>query len=54
MRPRCGSWTRRNPGTGRYCNGTSQARAERQAYDADARRRLRELSRELLARAGAV
>jgi NAD(P)-dependent dehydrogenase (short-subunit alcohol dehydrogenase family) len=30
--------------TGRYFNGTSEARADDQAYDADARRRLRELS----------
>ncbi|NUR00755.1 MAG: SDR family NAD(P)-dependent oxidoreductase [Streptomyces sp.] len=41
-----------DPGTGRYFNGTSPARADRQAYDAEARRRLRELSRALLARAG--
>lgn len=41
-----------DPGTGRYFNGTSQARADRQAYDADARRRLRALSDELLERAG--
>ncbi|MEW2520967.1 SDR family NAD(P)-dependent oxidoreductase [Actinacidiphila alni] len=37
-------------GTGRYFNGTREARADRQAYDADARRRLRELSEELTAR----
>jgi NAD(P)-dependent dehydrogenase (short-subunit alcohol dehydrogenase family) len=39
-------------GTGRYFNGTREARADPQAYDPDARRRLRELSQELLARAG--
>jgi NAD(P)-dependent dehydrogenase (short-subunit alcohol dehydrogenase family) len=33
--------------TGRYFNGTREARADSQAYDPDARRRLRELSREL-------
>lgn len=33
---------------------SAQARADRQAYDADARRRLREPSRELWARAGVV
>ncbi|MEU6850092.1 SDR family NAD(P)-dependent oxidoreductase [Actinacidiphila alni] len=37
-------------GSGRYFNGTREARADRQAYDADARRRLRELSEELTAR----
>ncbi|MFJ1587719.1 SDR family NAD(P)-dependent oxidoreductase [Streptomyces sp. NPDC088197] len=37
-------------GTGRYFNGTREARADRQAYDGDARRRLRELSEELTAR----
>jgi NAD(P)-dependent dehydrogenase (short-subunit alcohol dehydrogenase family) len=37
-------------GTGRYFNGTHEARADRQAYDAEARRRLRELSEELTAR----
>jgi NAD(P)-dependent dehydrogenase (short-subunit alcohol dehydrogenase family) len=36
-------------GTGRYFNGIREARADRQAYDADARRRLRELSEELTA-----
>ncbi|MFP4255683.1 MAG: hypothetical protein ACLFQ9_02355 [Desulfobacterales bacterium] len=33
--------------TGRYFNGKNPARANAQAYDIDARRRLRELSREL-------
>jgi NAD(P)-dependent dehydrogenase (short-subunit alcohol dehydrogenase family) len=33
--------------TGRYYNGTREARADDQAYDADARRRLRELSERL-------
>jgi NAD(P)-dependent dehydrogenase (short-subunit alcohol dehydrogenase family) len=33
--------------TGRYFNGTREARAEAQAYDPDARRRLRELSARL-------
>jgi NAD(P)-dependent dehydrogenase (short-subunit alcohol dehydrogenase family) len=37
--------------TGRYFNGTREARADEQAYDADARRRLRELSERLAARA---
>jgi NAD(P)-dependent dehydrogenase (short-subunit alcohol dehydrogenase family) len=41
-----------DPGTGQYFDGTTPARAHRQAYDVQARRRLRELSRELLARAG--
>jgi NAD(P)-dependent dehydrogenase (short-subunit alcohol dehydrogenase family) len=35
--------------TGRYFNGTREARAHAQAYDADARRRLRELSERLTA-----
>jgi NAD(P)-dependent dehydrogenase (short-subunit alcohol dehydrogenase family) len=35
--------------TGAYFNGTSEARADAQAYDADARRRLRELSERLVA-----
>jgi NAD(P)-dependent dehydrogenase (short-subunit alcohol dehydrogenase family) len=35
--------------TGRYFNGTEEARANTQAYDRDARRRLRELSEELVA-----
>ena len=35
--------------TGAYFNGTSEARADPQAYDADARRRLRELSERLVA-----
>ena len=34
--------------TGAFFNGTSEARAEAQAYDADARRRLRELSERLV------
>jgi NAD(P)-dependent dehydrogenase (short-subunit alcohol dehydrogenase family) len=34
--------------TGAYFNGTSEARADAQAYDADARRRLRELSERLV------
>jgi NAD(P)-dependent dehydrogenase (short-subunit alcohol dehydrogenase family) len=34
--------------TGAYFNGTSEARADPQAYDADARRRLRELSERLI------
>jgi NAD(P)-dependent dehydrogenase (short-subunit alcohol dehydrogenase family) len=33
--------------TGAYFNGTREARADAQAYDADARRRLRELSERL-------
>jgi NAD(P)-dependent dehydrogenase (short-subunit alcohol dehydrogenase family) len=33
--------------SGRFFNGPDEARANEQAYDADARRRLRELSREL-------
>jgi NAD(P)-dependent dehydrogenase (short-subunit alcohol dehydrogenase family) len=33
--------------SGRYFHGTSEARADGQAYDPDARRRLRELSEEL-------
>jgi NAD(P)-dependent dehydrogenase (short-subunit alcohol dehydrogenase family) len=33
--------------TGRYFNGTSEARADAQAYDPEARRRLRELSERL-------
>jgi NAD(P)-dependent dehydrogenase (short-subunit alcohol dehydrogenase family) len=41
-----------DPGTGQYFNGTAAARADRQAYDAQARRRLRELTQELLVRAG--
>ena len=36
--------------TGRYFEGTSEARAHPQAYDREARRRLRELTRELLDR----
>jgi NAD(P)-dependent dehydrogenase (short-subunit alcohol dehydrogenase family) len=34
--------------TGAYFNGTSEARADAQAYDLDARRRLRELSQRLV------
>ena len=34
--------------SGVYFNGTSEARADAQAYDADARRRLRELSERLV------
>ena len=34
--------------TGAYFNGSSEARADAQAYDADARRRLRELSERLV------
>ena len=34
--------------SGLYFNGLTEARANRQAYDAEARRRLRELSRELI------
>jgi NAD(P)-dependent dehydrogenase (short-subunit alcohol dehydrogenase family) len=34
--------------TGRYYVGTDEARADEQAYDADARRRLRELSKKLV------
>jgi NAD(P)-dependent dehydrogenase (short-subunit alcohol dehydrogenase family) len=34
--------------TGTYFNGTREARADAQAYDADARRRLRELSKRLV------
>ena len=34
--------------TGTYFNGTREARADAQAYDADARRRLRELSQRLV------
>ena len=34
--------------TGRYFNGRSEARAHPQAYDPDARRRLRELSERLV------
>ncbi|HEX7300517.1 MAG TPA: SDR family NAD(P)-dependent oxidoreductase, partial [Solirubrobacteraceae bacterium] len=34
--------------TGRYFNGTREARADPQAYDVDARRRLRELSERLV------
>jgi NAD(P)-dependent dehydrogenase (short-subunit alcohol dehydrogenase family) len=37
--------------TGRYYHGTEEARALPQAYDAEARRRLRRLSDELIARA---
>jgi hypothetical protein len=33
--------------TGAYFNGTREARAEEQAYDPEARRRLRELSERL-------
>lgn len=39
--------------TGRYFNGTREARAESQAYDADARRQLRELSEQLTGVRGA-
>ncbi|MBM9507198.1 SDR family NAD(P)-dependent oxidoreductase [Streptomyces sp. KK5PA1] len=39
-------------GTGRYFNGTAQAHADPQAYDPEARRRLRELSEKLLIQAG--
>jgi hypothetical protein len=35
--------------SGKYFNGTREARADEQAYDADARRRLRELSLSLCA-----
>ena len=38
--------------TGRYYNGQAEARADAQAYDADARRRLRELSDRLIADRG--
>jgi NAD(P)-dependent dehydrogenase (short-subunit alcohol dehydrogenase family) len=38
--------------TGRYFNGTQEARADEQAYDADARRRLWELSERLTGLAG--
>ena len=38
--------------TGRYCNGQSEARAHPQAYDPDARRRLRELSERLVGATG--
>jgi hypothetical protein len=34
--------------TGTYFNGAREARADGQAYDADARRRLRELSERLV------
>jgi hypothetical protein len=34
--------------TGKYFNGQREARADPQAYDADARRRLRELSERLI------
>jgi NAD(P)-dependent dehydrogenase (short-subunit alcohol dehydrogenase family) len=34
--------------SGRYFNGLEEARAEEQAYDADARRRLRQLSEQLV------
>ena len=34
--------------SGVYFNGTSEARADAQAYDLDARRRLRELSQRLV------
>lgn len=37
------------PGSGRYFNGLAEARADRQAYDAGARRRLRQLSDDLIA-----
>ncbi|WP_245881751.1 SDR family NAD(P)-dependent oxidoreductase [Streptomyces milbemycinicus] len=37
--------------SGRYFNGTEESRADAQAYDAQARRRLRELSGDLVARA---
>jgi len=39
--------TGENTGTGRFYNGLREARADAQAYDADARRRLRELSEKL-------
>ena len=38
--------------TGRYFNGQNEARAHPQAYDPDARRRLRELSERLAAATG--
>lgn len=41
--------TDREVGSGGYFDGTTPARAEPQAYDEEARRRLRELSRELTA-----
>ncbi|KAK1181129.1 hypothetical protein B7755_025115 [Streptomyces sp. NBS 14/10] len=37
--------------SGRYFNGTEESRADAQAYDARARRRLRELSEDLVVRA---
>lgn len=37
------------PGSGRYFNGLSTARADRQAYDGEARKRLRQLSDDLIA-----
>ncbi|MFG1808340.1 SDR family NAD(P)-dependent oxidoreductase [Streptomyces sp. NPDC049040] len=37
------------PGSGRYFNGLGEARADRQAYDADARRKLRQLTDDLIA-----
>jgi hypothetical protein len=37
-----------NEVSGRYFNGIEEARAEEQAYDADARRRLRQLSEQLV------
>jgi hypothetical protein len=37
-----------NQGSGRYFDGTRQARAHPQAYDREARRRLWELSEELI------
>lgn len=37
------------PGSGRYFNGLVEARADQQAYDAGARRQLRQLSDDLLA-----
>jgi hypothetical protein len=36
--------------TGRYFDGTRDARTSRQAYDVEARRRLRNLSKELCGR----
>ncbi|WP_333766625.1 SDR family NAD(P)-dependent oxidoreductase [Streptomyces sp. IBSBF 2435] len=37
------------PGSGRYFNGLTEARADRQAYDTGARRKLRQLSEDLIA-----
>lgn len=41
------------PGSGRYFNGLSEARADPQAYDIGARRKLRQLSDDLIARSAA-